>query len=593
LDNIVRNLRKGLDPNAVAFRHLNGDVIHYGDFDLWIDQISNALKRSEIHGGHRVAVVMPRSPLGLALFLGVAFENICCPMSPRLKRDEIARIFETTQATSLLVSRDDRDAVEIASERGLSVICISQDASGRLQFESTIRSKQDPPSQKDDRYALLLQTSGTTSRPKVVLLKHSQILSTVHGIKAAFELGPRDTCLNPMPFQHAHGLVSAGLSSLVSGSTAVCLPSFSAAIFDAAFRKHRPTWFTGAPAMHVALLEYYGARGEKPIDPALRFFRSSSAPLPSSIIGSLESLFGAPLIETYGLTETATMIATNPLPPAVRKIGSVGIPCSGAEISIIMPDGQRAPAGVEGEILVRGPSVITHYGEHPAPDPDNFLNDWLRTGDVGYLDSDDYLFIVGRTKELIKRGGLSVYPVEIDNILMSLPGVAEAASFSIPHDTLGEDLVSAVVVNRGATFNEADLRMALFSRLSSYKVPSAIVAMEQIPKSDTGKIVRKEISRWFSSQLVPAKIAPDNDLERTLLENWAVVLGRTDIGVTDNLFLFGADPIRAERMPETALPPALRSQRGFWYRYPTVRRQAEMISRHLELQDVPDGILRD
>lgn len=578
--NIVTAFRASLAPATVAFFYPDDRTLSYGQFDHWIQTVEGKLVELGLKGARRVAVLMPRSPLGLALFLATSSANICCPLSPRLKRAEYDRFFETTGAEVLVLGTANADAVAAAQARCLTVLQVDEAADFTLALTTLARAElalgERPRAATG--YALMLQTSGTTSKPKLVFLAHAQILATIGGIRDAFALRPDDICLNLMPFQHAHGLVSAGLSSLMSGSSAVCLPNFSAEAFDIAFETFRPTWFTGSPAMHLTLLEYYGARDKRPANSRLRFLRSSSAPLPSAVIGQLEVLFAAPLIETYGLTETATMVATNPLPPKRRKVGSVGVACSGAEILVVTSDGQPALPNSEGEILIRGPSVITHYGDAPAADDDNFANGWLKTGDIGHLDEDGYLYITGRTKELIKRGGLSVYPTEVDNVLISLPSIADAVTFSVPHDTLGEDVISAVTLADGASLDERQLRTELFARLSSYKVPSAIVALEAIPKSDTGKFVRRDISSWFQRQLELARVPPRTALERQLLELWYEVLGRGDLGVTDNVFLYGGDPLRADRVQDAVCKSGIAIKRGEFYKNPTVAEQARMVA---------------
>ena len=346
-----------------------------------------------------------------------------------------------------------------------------------------------------------------------------------------------------MPLHHVHGLISASLSSLVSGSRVICTDGFSTTSFETLIEICAPTWFTGSPAMHRALLEHFKAQSRRPSARHLRFFRSSSAPLPASAIDELEQLFAAPLIETYGLTETASMICANPMPPARRKPGSVGI-AFGSEIRIADAEGRDLPVNAHGEIVVRGPSVITSYGGAGAHD--SFFGDWLRTGDIGYLDEDGYLFIVGRTKELIKRGGLSVYPAEVDNVLMSHPDVAEAVAFSVAHPTLGEELVAAIVPRAGAQPTRSSLRAFLEKQLSGYKVPTEILVIAEIPKNDTGKILRRAMADSLSGHLQPRAIAAESPAEAALLTAWKQVLGREDFGVTDNVFLLGGDPLRAE-----------------------------------------------
>jgi acyl-CoA synthetase (AMP-forming)/AMP-acid ligase II len=324
--------------------------------------------------------------------------------------------------------------------------------------------------------------------------------------------------------------------------------------------------------MHLALREHYEHEGTRPPPGRLRFFRSSSAPLPPSAITALETLFEAPLIETYGLTETASMVCANPLPRAPRKPGSVGI-AVWSEIRVVRPAGEDCGPDEVGEIAIRGPSVITAYADNAAAD--SFLDGWLLTGDIGRLDADGYLFIVGRAKEVIKRGGLSVYPAEVDDALSAIPAVAEAVTFAVPHPTLGEDVVAAVVGRAGVAVDGTALRAEVAHRLSTYKVPSVILVVPSIPKNETGKIVRRQVASALAEALAPQGEPPAGEIERLLLATWRAVLGRDDIGVTDNVFLHGADPLRGARAAERI------AASGVWapmlkdlLAAPTVREQA-------------------
>jgi oxalate---CoA ligase len=428
---------------------------------------------------------------------------------------------------------------------------------------------------RDDAPAMLMATSGTTSKPKLVPLSHANVLAAAGAIGSAFSLGPGDLCLDPMPLHHVHGLISAALSSLLAGAAVHCTDGFAPAEIDILLRDLRPSWFTASPTMHLALREHYDQAGTRPPPGRLRFFRSSSAPLPPSAISALEALFQAPLIETYGLTETASVVCSNPLPPATRKQGSVGF-ALGSEIRVVDSAGVDCEPGSVGEIAIRGPSVITAYAGNAAPE--SFLDGWLLTGDIGRLDEDRYLFIVGRTKEVIKRGGLSVYPAEVDDALTALPGVAEAATFAVPHPTLGEDVVAAIVARAGFAAQEATLRAEIGRRLSTYKVPSVILIVPSIPKNEMGKIIRRQVASEFAAAFAPQGAPPAGETEQALLATWREVLGRGDIGVTDNLFLHGADPLRAARAAERI------AASGLWtptpkdlLGAPTVREQANRI----------------
>jgi acyl-CoA synthetase (AMP-forming)/AMP-acid ligase II len=523
-----------------AFVDAQGQMTSYAEASAAVDALRTALQDLGIDGADRVAFMVPRGPVGVLGFLAISSVAVCCPLNPRMRSEELIRTAESMGITAFVTTAE--SAVGDLAAGRPTLILQSTDHLERPSVSlQNPRAKAGKP--VSPPFALLMQTSGTTSAPKRVELTQDHILSAASAIRDAFTLGEADLCLNPMPLHHVHGLISASLSSLVSGSRVVCTDGFSTKSFEAQLDALKPTWFTGSPAMHLALLEHFKAVSRSPTRGALRFFRSSSAPLPASAIDQLEGLFGAPLIETYGLTETASMICSNPLPPAERKLGSVGI-AFGSEIRIADGEGNNVPADAPGEIVVRGPSVISSYGGDGVPD--TFFGDWLRTGDLGYLDKDGYLFIVGRTKELIKRGGLSVYPAEVDNVLMSHPDVAEAVAFSVAHPTLGEELVAAIVPCAGAQPTSAALRAYLERQLSGYKVPAEIFVISAIPKNETGKILRRTMATSLASHLEPKNVAPTSAAEAAFLTAWKTVLGREDFGVTDNVFLLGGDPLRAE-----------------------------------------------
>ena len=520
--------------------------------------------------GARIAFTAPRGPLGVLGFLGASEVGTCCPLNPRMRPEELAASVRSMRVTTLLDGGVEPGAGRVARELGIPVLRVALDGS-QLTFEGPSGSV--PTEAPRDLPAMLMATSGTTSAPKLVPLSHGNILAAAGAIGDAFGLGPADLCLDPMPLHHVHGLISAALSSLLAGSAVCCMDGFDPAGFDAAFATLRPTWFTASPAMHLALREFHEHAGTRPASGRLRFFRSSSAPLPPSAIAALEALFQAPLIETYGLTETASMVCSNPLPPAVRKPGSVGV-AFGSEIQVVDASGAACEADGIGEIAIRGPSVIGTYVDGAAAD--SFRDGWLLTGDIGRMDADGYLFIVGRAKEVIKRGGLSVYPAEVDDALAADPAVAEAVTFAVPHPTLGEDVVAAVVARTGTAPDAAALRNGVAARLSTYKVPSVVLLVPAIPKNETGKVVRKQVAAALAGALAPRCVGPAGPVEEAMLATWRRVLGREDIGVTDNLFLFGADPLRAGRAAEMMAAPAPTLKQMLTA--PTVREQATLMA---------------
>jgi acyl-CoA synthetase (AMP-forming)/AMP-acid ligase II len=302
-------------------------------------------------------------------------------------------------------------------------------------------------------------------------------------------LTPDDVCLNIMPLFHIHGLIAATLSSLAAGSSVVCTPGFNALKFFNWFEEANPTWYTAVPTMHQAIL----ARAERNMDVIrrgrLRFIRSSSSSLPPQVMEALEKTFCVPVVESYGMTEAAHQMASNPLPPAARHSGSVGI-AAGPDVRTMDENGTLLPAGALGEVVIRGRNVTLGYETNPEANAKAFINGWFRTGDQGVIDEAGYLRLTGRLKELINRGGEKISPLEIDTVIMDHPAVAQVVTFAVPHSMLGEDIAAAVVLREGASCDERELRSFVGSRVADFKVPRKIVFLAEIPKGATGKLQR-------------------------------------------------------------------------------------------------------
>jgi acyl-CoA synthetase (AMP-forming)/AMP-acid ligase II len=337
--------------------------------------------------------------------------------------------------------------------------------------------------------ALVLHTSGTTARPKIVPLLQRNVLASARHIAAALSLAPGDVCLNIMPLFHIHGLMAGTLASLAAGAEVACTPHFNALKFFAWLDEVRPTWYTAVPTMHQAAL----ARADRHRDSCerarIRLIRSSSARLPVRVMQDLEAAFGAPVVESYGMTETAHQITSNPLPPARREPGSVGA-AAGPEVGIMDGDGNLLPVGQNGEVVVRGPNVMEGYEGAPEVNAQAFHRDWFRTGDQGYLDGEGRLRITGRLKELINRGGEKISPSEVDEVLMHHPAVQQCVTFAIRHDKLGEEVAAAVVLREGAAATDHELREHAAQHVAHFKVPRKILFVREIPRGATGKLQR-------------------------------------------------------------------------------------------------------
>src|SRR5579883_261300 len=333
--------------------------------------------------------------------------------------------------------------------------------------------------------ALVLHTSGTTSRPKMVPLSGANLCASAANIAAALALGTSDLCLNVMPLFHIHGLVGAVLSSLSAGGGIFCPPGFIAAEFFGWLAAFRPSWYTAVPTIHRDVIAR-GAQLSAPPEHALRFIRSCSAPMPPTLIADVEGFFGVPVVEAYGMTEASHQIACNPLPPGRRKPGSVGLP-AGTQVAVRGDDGRLLPPGETGEIVVQGPGLTAGYADNPEANAAAFADGWFRTGDQGYRDADGYIFLTGRSKEMINRGGAKIAPREIDDVLSRHPSVAEAIAFAMPDARLGEEVAAAVVLRPGSTADERELRAFAAQSLADFKLPRHIVFVEAIPRGPTGK----------------------------------------------------------------------------------------------------------
>ena len=540
-------------PGRSAILAPNYDPITYADLWLRAEAAGAHLRRLGISQTDRVAVVLPNGPDSVVATLAVACAAICVPLNPSFAADEWHRYFGDLQVAALLTRQDMESASRgVAHALGIPVIDLSprpNDGPGAFGLVTSgprrTATAELPTSVSGDAFILL--TSGTTSRPKMVPLMHASVCLSAYNAGAALELGPRDRLLQVLPLFHAHGLISGVLAALAAGSTVISTPGFDADAFFRWMSDFRPTWYTAVPTIHRALLAAAHRHKSSIERCSLRVIRSASAPLPAELISELESLFGVPMIETYGMTEAASQIAANPLQR--RRPGSVGRP-TGTEISIMDADGRRLTAGAAGEIALRGATIARGYDNDRAATEAAFRDGWFRTGDLGYLDEDGYLFIVGRGKDVIKRGGQQISPAEVEAALLAHPGVVEAVAFSFPHPRLGEDVAAAVVLRREAKISAENLRNFARERLADYKVPGLIRIVPEIAKSPVGKVQRNELAAALATTLptyhedrgTPFRPA-GSDLEWQLAKIWAELLQLEQVGVDHDVFALGADSL--------------------------------------------------
>ena len=471
--------------------------LDYAGLAEHVDHTVASLNDLGLGRGDRAAIVLPNGPEMASAFVSLAAGTTTAPLNPGYRRKEYDFYLEDLGAKALIVeSGSESDAIDAARSLGIAVLelVVPEGArAGEFELEADPDVALGPtatpgPAEPDD-VALVLHTSGTTSRPKIVPLLHRNVCASAKNIRTTLSLTPDDRCMNVMPLFHIHGLMAPILASLSAGASVACTPGFNALKFFGWLDEVEPTWYSAVPTMHQALLARAGRNPDSVARARLRFIRSSSASLPPQVLAELEETFGVTVVEAYAMTEAAHQMTCNQLPPGVRKPGTVG-PAAGPEVSVMDAEGNLLDPGSVGEIVIRGPNVTPGYENNPEANATAFTNGWFRTGDQGVMDEDRYVTLTGRLKEIINRGGEKISPKEVDEVLMDHPAVQQVVTFAVPHDKLGEEVAAAVVLREGAEATSGEIREFAAERLAAFKVPRTVLLLDEIPKGPTGKLRR-------------------------------------------------------------------------------------------------------
>jgi acyl-CoA synthetase (AMP-forming)/AMP-acid ligase II/acyl carrier protein len=482
-------------------------------------------------------------------------------LNPSLTESELSFYLEDLGVRAVIVEEEDTTHCSwAAAKAGIATFKLHADPSGAAGAftlsTGSVHSTDGGDAAEPNDPALYLHTSGTTSRPKMVPLTHANLCRSAANVAATLRLSPEDVCMNVMPLFHIHGLIAALLASLSAGAQVVCTSGFVAPRFFESLEHVQPTWYTAVPTMHQAILSRAGTAEKNLVrNSRLRLIRSSSASLAPSVLAGLEESFGVPVIEAYGMTEAAHQMTSNLLPPGDRKPGSVGR-AAGPEVAVADEDGRLLGVGVIGEVIIRGPNVTRGY--HGMEDASGVFHEggWFRTGDQGYLDDDGYLFLTGRLKEIINRGGETIAPREIDEALLDHPDIRQAIAFSVPDESLGEEVAAAVVVEAGRKVDEASLQTFLSDRLSFAKLPKRLVFLDEIPKGPTGKLQRIGLAKRLGIESVRHKStgtvdepgAHESATAEKVSELWCTILQRESIGLDEDFLDVGGDSITATQL---------------------------------------------
>jgi acyl-CoA synthetase (AMP-forming)/AMP-acid ligase II len=493
---IAQLLEAGAEQDP-AITSPGGVPLSYGALRAHVASTAAALNARGIGANDRVAIVLDNGPEMATAFLAIAAGATAAPLNPSYRADEF-EFYLTDLRSKLLVIAAGKDtpAEAVATKLGIPIarlVAHPEKGAGcfTLEFPAgmTARPLQAPRLASPDDVALVLHTSGTTSRPKIVPLAQRHVCASAGNIRRALALTKGDIGLVVMPLFHIHGLMAALLAPLSAGGAVSCTTGFNALKFFGWLGEAKPTWYTAVPTMHQAILLRAPKNAEAVAASHLRFIRSSSSSLPPTVLAELERVFRTRVVEAYGMTEASHQMASNPLAPAERKPGTVGL-AAGPEVRVVDEQGKTVPAGARGEIVIRGGNVMAAYENNPDANATAFIDGWFRTGDVGTMDDEGYLSIVGRLKEIINRGGEKISPREVDEIIMEHPAVHQCVTFAVPHDMLGEEVGAAIVLREGYTADEKELRAFAAVKLADFKVPKRIVIVKEIPVGATGKLQR-------------------------------------------------------------------------------------------------------
>jgi acyl-CoA synthetase (AMP-forming)/AMP-acid ligase II len=492
----VKALLEGHASDAKALGAPGRDWLSYGGLRDLSGDVSTSLRGFGIGPSDRVAIVLPNGPEMASAFVTIAQAATTAPLNPAYREDEYKFYLEDLGAKAIVLADGyDGPALGAAQSLGLMVLrTVVADGAAAGSFtlaaDGTTGEALAANDPTDDDVALILHTSGTTSRPKIVPLLQSNVAASAHNIAASLNLSSDDRCLNVMPLFHIHGLLAAVSASLSVGASIWCAPGFDALRFVGWMRDATPTWYTAVPTMHQAILSRAGRNADVIEEVPLRFLRSSSASLPGQVMEALRETFNAPVIEAYGMTEAAHQMCCNPFDR--QKPGAVGV-AAGPEVRVAHEAENRLIDGT-GEVVISGPNVTPGYESNPDANAKNFFEAdgkrWFRTGDQGAFDADGFLHLTGRLKEIINRGGEKVSPLEVDGVLLDHPAIAQVVTFALPHPKLGEEVAAAVVLKDGVEATEREIRDFAASRMADFKVPRKVIILDEIPKGATGKMQR-------------------------------------------------------------------------------------------------------
>ena len=493
MTNLATNLTSTAATNAEqdALR-INGQGVTYAQLHAMAAAVAGTLRANGIQPGDRVAIILPNVPAFPVVYWGILLAGgIVVPMNPLLKAGEIDYFFTDSGAKIAFVWPDFvPEATKGAQNSGTQIIECGPMGPVAGSFEGGDPIT-DPHERADDDTAIILYTSGTTGRPKGAELTHSNIhLNALRPARATQQMTPHDIVMGCLPLFHVFGLVVGLNAATIAGASLALIPRFDPAAAIEVIEKERVTIMQGVPTMYAAILNHPASDGMDAS--SLRTCASGGSAMPLEVMRSFEEKFGCVILEGYGLSETSPVASFN-MPTMERKPGTIGVAIPGCEMKCVDLDGNEVPVGEVGEIAIRGDNVMKGYWNKPEATAEAIPDGWFRTGDLATMDSEGYFTIVDRKKDMILRGGMNVYPREVEECIYEHPDVLEVAVVGIPDELYGEQVGAAVALREGSTATPQDIIGFAKERIAAYKYPRTVWVVPELPKGPTGKILRREV----------------------------------------------------------------------------------------------------
>lgn len=545
-------------PNLIDWLSLEGDGITLISLDgrtCSRSQLGETVRKTQQtllelvpESGHQLLTLLPDHPSTLPFQLAGISTSTVTVANPMSSMPEIAQLISETGVTTVVTSSPPDQLLELIEQLGLGLIELKPqetahfaDLTLELQHKTSVANDdhRNPPS-------LILTTSGSSGKPKIVPLTEGALMASATNIVKTLELTSSDTNVHMLPMFHIGAVLDLLIVPLMSGGQVCLAHPISAENLVRAIRENKPTLIQAVPTMLKALMRSLSADELRELGRSLRFIRSVSADLAPAVQNEIEQQIGVPVIQMYGMTETAGQICSNGLSEHDRKLGSVGRP-AGCDVRILDLNGSAVPDGCQGEVCVAGESVFAGYANLDRPQA--FHGKWFRTGDIGYFDDDGFLFLVGRTGDIINRGGEKLSSLEVEQKLLEHPSIAQAAAFSVPHETLGEDVGAVVVLSDDKNARDDDLRDFLVTRLSPYKIPRRLMRVEALPQLASGKIDKKACRDiYLNKPQMNASSSKRSDIGSTIASVWSDVLKQPEPSDNDDFFDSGGDSLAAHTL---------------------------------------------